>query len=334
MKRTLFYALCGLVMVGCSVDRSDERSIEIRSSVSDDQAKGRSQVQGKAVAINTSALSDVQFLRKDITNGDLAPTDFSNIITVLSGDRGTTGDITFATPKPRYLSTGERTYLWAFYPKATITPKTKASWAVDGKSDILVSTVHDAGTLASPLTGERSKGQTPMIFQHRLAQLEVTCQVASGESETAVQGNWGTINKVELLNTPSTLTLDFSTGVTTASGSASKVLLKDDYTTTAPATALTSAGTKWAGMYAPAAAGSTDPIQLKITTAKETAGRTISVQLKDLYGDNKGFEVGMTHSIVLSFKAKDKEIEIKGTVIKPWGTGYTDNPEVEVPDIP
>lgn len=316
MKKIFIPALAAMALAACTKEQQPmpaDASRDIRITTSIDG------VQSKAVALGSQSQTEVQVLRKD-NAANTAPTDFSG--TPVSVTRETNGKLTFAAA-PTYDLNNNYAFFAAYHPKGTA-GSNKATWTIDGKTDIITTAAWNAGNYAAPVT-------TGMAFGHQLAQLEVICKAdpATSVAEAAVQSAWGQITKIELVNTPSSAELAYNgLGMTYGAATATLALSKPDYTTAFAAVTLTKANTAVtaAGMFAPGSGTAT--LRLKVTTTTVTGGKTVDVQLKD-GSTNKGFDKGLRHTVTLTFGASTKEIAVSGTTIAPWGSGYTGSGSLE-----
>ncbi len=288
----------------------------------------------------TADITNIQFLRKDDTAGKNSLS-FDGI-TAITGTRTkndndntttTDGDITFGTKQEYDLANNKHAYFVAYYPAGTVNNNV-ATFTIDGKTDILYAPLFDAGCY----TGITSS--PTMTFSHALAQLEVVCKAEAGVSIDVIKEVWGKIKKIEIA-TKEKASYAYSdqkfTFSTDESGGTKKLpLLGYDYKTAFDANGIeipasTNTTVNAAGMFAPAAASSTEALTLTITTqigSQSEVTTDVSVQLKDGSSSNKGFERGLKHTATLTFKSTTKEIKVTGTTITPWGTGYKGESDV------
>ncbi|MCD8094461.1 MAG: fimbrillin family protein, partial [Bacteroides sp.] len=297
----------------------------------------------------TVDIPGIQFLHKDAAASEATSGLSFEGVSVITGTRIATGttntgsSITFNGSAPQYdQKENKNAYFVAYYPvrENSSSSDNTATWTIDGKTDILYAERYDAGTYIATITG----GESPMTFKHALAQLEVVCMAEKDVSAEVMKKVWGQIQKIEI----STLAKakykysdqsfefkDASDGTTAANIE----LLQKDYKTAFAAIDIPSHvatpsadNVVAAGMFAPAAENSTAAITLTITTKVDGADASavttnVTVQLaKD--GTNKGFERGLKHTAILTFKTSKVDIEVTGTTITPWGTGYTGTGDV------
>lgn len=317
MKKILIPAMAVIALAACSKEQPQlpadtSRNIRINTSING--------VESKAVTLGSGKQTEVQVLRKDNT-ANTAPTDFSG--SPVSVTRETSGNLTFATV-PTYDLNNNYAFFAAYHPKGTA-GSNKATWTIDGKTDIITTSAWNAGNYAAPVT-------TGMTFNHQLAQLEVICKAdpAAGVSEAAVQSAWGKITGIELVNTSNTAEFAYNgLGMTFSTANATLPLSGPDYSTAFSNATITKANSAVtaAGMFAPVATG-TAPITLNVKSTVVTGGKTVTVQLAS-GGSNKGFEKGLKHTVTLTFGASTKNISATATSITPWGSGYTGSGALE-----
>lgn len=317
MKKIFIPAMAVIALAACSKEQPQSpagtsRDIRITTSISG--------VESKAVALGSEKQTEVQVLRKDNPTGTV-PTDFSG--SPVSVTRETSGSLTFATA-PTYDVNNNYAFFAAYHPKGNA-GSNKATWTIDGKTDIITTAAWNAGNYAAPVA-------TGMTFNHQLAQLEVICKAdpSADVSEAAVQSAWGQITAIELVNTSATAEFAYDgLGMTFSTANATLPLSGPDYSAAFSNVTITKANSDVtaAGMFAPAAAG-TAPITLNVKSTVLTGGKTVTVQLASA-GTDKGFEKGLKHTVTLTFGASTKNISATVTSITPWGSGYTGDGTLE-----
>lgn len=321
----LLTALLLATLVSCSKQEQEPLSpsgdgvIRLNAVVADADGTKAPVIDGGAGAKAT--LANIHFLRKD---GTTAQTNFGGV-TALSGSRNASGAITISTA-PTYAKSDANAWFVAYHPTtapegATVTAGSKVVWAINGKADILLSTLnaaqsYDAGKYSAPTTGT-------MTFKHALAQLEVICKAMPTTNVAAdlVQSVWGNITKIELLTSPGDMTYTYATNALTYGAAAAKPLLYKDYTSAFFPVAIpanNSSVVTAAGMFAP----STGIIRLKVYSVNFPDGIMIPVQLKNSSDVACNFEAGKRYTVTLTFGADDKNIEVKSTIAD-WNAGYT-----------
>lgn len=314
MRKITSLACIILAMASCSKNETTtpqggERQIKANSTI--DGAKSKAIVQGDV------ALTDINFLRKDDATANQTTFDFSGT-TEITGARAVGGVITFGTAQTYDMGTDNYAYFRGYHPIGTVTTTASTTWTIDGKTDILLTDVWNAGKYSSPIT-------MGMKFKHILARVEVVCVANNGEAQSAIESTWGNITKIEFVGAIPEMVYTYSTNVVASTGTAADfALLKGAAYTDAfesiaiPATGNTTVNA--AAMLAPVANTS---VSLKVTTV--TGGeKTIPVTLKANLAE------GQTHTITLTFKAKDKTITATSSSIEDWATGTTGGADVEI----
>ena len=231
--------------------------------------------QTKGVTLGENEQTEVQLLRVDNANTTDNLTNFSG--TPLSATRAAnSGALTFANPTPKYNMNDFYAFFVAYHPKGNIGAN-KATWTIDGKTDIIYAAPCHAGKFSDPTVGN-------MTFNHQLAQLEVICKGSADANiiDPTIQSAWGKITKIELVNTANTVNFSYTNLTFTYGASNQSIALLNAATYESALTAfdITKENTSVnaSGMFDPAASGTT-AITLKVTTEKVTAGKTVNVQL-------------------------------------------------------
>lgn len=350
MKKIYIALLAAAALAGCSKNEGgmeptpgSDPSGEIRIASAIEAS-----VETKADVSESTALTGIHFLKVDAAS---KPANMTGAA-AFTGKRatGATGAVTWTTAaggtaadanKPKYDKTANKNaYLVGVYPgpnsteapsKGAITTG-KVTWTIDGKTDILLSPIWDAGTYAAPLTGSATPKLT---FEHQLAQLCVILQAEAGIATAVTVAAWGSITDIALKTLP-TATYTYATAeasaVTFSGTAAFKSLLEGtSYSTaftakTVPASSNTAVTA--AGMFAP----STGVIEIQITSKIGSAAattHTVSVQLKNTGDVNQNFEKGLTHTVTLTLKAANKEIAVTNTSITAWAKGYDGSGSLE-----
>lgn len=342
MKHLLFLVLPAVLLAGCSEHDPDADAGPGRDGMIRIASAIEASAETRAAVTDGDRLTDVQFLRVDVADDGAVPSDYFSGVTAIGGTRDNTGakSIVFDAPTPAYNLNDARSYFVAYHPKTTVASGV-AAWPIDGRTDILVTPVWDAGKYSAPKTGGGGAAGDPMLFRHQLAQLEVICKAytADGTTESLVQALWGDITSIELLNTASEATYAYATNAVAYNAPKGLPLLAgatyaDAFAPTAVTVNAADAVTA-AGMFAPdVTPGSTARIQLRVRSTGIPAGVRIEVQLKNASGVNVGFTRGLKHTVTLSLRAGEKQIDVAGTTITPWGAGYAGNSEMEFPTPP
>lgn len=342
MKHLLFLLLPAVLLAGCSKGEPDAGAGPGRGGAIRIASAIEASAETRAVVTDGDQLADVQFLRVDVANDGAFPAACFTGVAPVAGTRMNTNakPVVFDAPVPEYNTDDSRAYFVAYHPKTTVASEV-AAWTIDGKTDILVTPVWDAGKYSAPKTGAGGAAGDPMLFRHQLAQLEVICKAytADGMPESTVQALWGDITSIELLNTASEATYAYATNTVAFGGAGAGIALLDGATyadafAAKPVTVNDANAVTAAGMFAPdVTPGSTAKLQLRIRTTEVPAGVKLQVQLRD-GGADAGFTRGRKHTVTLSLRADPREIAVTGTAITPWGTGYGGGNAVEFPTPP
>ena len=346
MKKTILIAIATTLMCSCTKECDEpgnipmpERPISIYTAIQSENTPAitpeSNTPETRAPITGTGAeLKDITFyLWQSKSNTAIDPT--STAPSSYTGNRAgdATGAITFTSAsKPVYDKTDNQYALlvgcWPNPTPATPANDNSLSWNIDGKTDILISDLWCAGTYLAPINGtESANGETPLTFKHRLAQLEVFCKAAEGETLTDVQATWGKIKSIELLDAYPQMTYDATTNEITCTGSKKAMpLLKADYETAFTATAIQAhtatppATATAAGMYTP-----NELIILRIITEGATDAttnddliQTFAVQFVDGNGANVDFAAGKKHTVNILFPSTLKYPQITITAPASW----------------
>ena len=322
MKKTILIAIATTLLCSCNkeVDETGnitlpERPISIYTAIQSENTPTVSPQTRAPITGTDAALEGITFYLWQSTNNTIDFSATPSSPSSYTGNRTTNnnGKISFNEgSQPVYdQKENKHAFLVGCWPNAT--PATPANdnsltWTINGKTDILISDLWCAGTYTTPITGAES-GNTPLTFKHRLAQLEVICKAADGETLNDVQTTWGNIKSIELLDAYPQMNYDATTNKITGTGNKTAIsLLKADYetgfeptaiqdhTTIPPATATA------AGMYAPS-----NLIVLRITTEGATNAtddddlkQTFAVQFVD-NNTPVDFEAGKKYTVNILF---------------------------------
>ena len=342
MKKTILIAIATTLLCSCNkeVDETGnitlpERPISIYTAIQSEKTTTVSPQTRAPITGTDAVLEGITFYLWQSTSNTI---DFSanpSSPSSYTGNRTTNnnGKISFNKGSQPVYDQKENKYafLVGCWPNATATTADNSlTWTIDGKTDILISDLWCAGTYLAPITGaESGSGASPLTFKHRLAQLEVFCKAADGETLNDVQTTWGNIKSIELLDAYPQMNYDATTNKITGTGNKTAILLlKADYetdfeptaiqahTTTLPETATATA----AGMYAPS-----NLIVLCITT--EGATTTTDDDLKQTFAvqfvDNNtpvDFEAGKKYTVNILFPSTIKYPQIAITATTDWTT--------------
>lgn len=320
MKRQLLIAsaLIALIATSCSESESDTPQ-----EVNDGYIRVNSSVVGvatKTIVVKDAALTDVVFLRKDDASATAeAAIDFTGV-TTFTGSRATgdAGGVTFTTAS-KYDHNDNTAYLLGYHPVGTTTVSPKTSWTIDGKKDILITDVWNAGKYTAPTT-------TGMTFRHALSRVEVIIEGQTGISTDALAAVWGNVTKCEISTKP-TLELNWKTRAQTATGTATYLAMTKGttYNDAFVATAIPANGSTAILCGAMVAPQTTETVSIRITTKKGTAADVVKTVSTTITG---GLVASKISTITLSFGAADKSITATTTSIVDWSAGGSTSNDV------
>ena len=343
MKKTILIAIATTLLCSCNkeVDETGnitlpERPISIYTAIQSEKTPTVSPQTRAPITGTDAELKDITFYLWQSTNNtiDLSATPFSPFSSYTGTRAGSnTGAIIFNEGSQPVYDQKENKYafLVGCWANATATTADNSlTWTIDGKTDILISDLWCAGTYLAPITGaESGSGASPLTFKHRLAQLEVFCKAADGETLNDVQATWGNIKSIKLLDAYPQMNYDATTNKITGTGNKTAIsLLKPDYETAFEATAIqphtaTEPAIETAtaaGMYAPS-----DLIVLRITTEGATTTttdddliRTFAIQFVDENDNNVDFVAGKKHTVNILFSTIIKDLQIEITYPENW----------------
>ena len=345
MKKTILIAIATTLLCSCNkeVDETGnitlpERPISIYTAIQSEKTPTVSPQTRAPITGTDAELKDITFYLWQSTNNtiDLSATPFSPFSSYTGTRAGSnTGAIIFNEGSQPVYDQKENKYafLVGCWANATATTADNSlTWTIDGKTDILISDLWCAGTYLAPITGaESGSGASPLTFKHRLAQLEVFCKAADGETLNDVQATWGNIKSIKLLDAYPQMTYNYTTSEITGTGEKKAIpLLQSDYETTFTATAIQAhtttppetATATAAGMYAPS-----NLIVLCITTEGATNAttnddliQTFAVQFVDENDNNVDFAAGKKYTVNILFPSTLKYPQIAITVTTDWAT--------------
>ena len=351
MKKTILIAIATTLLCSCNKELDEtgnitlpERPISIYTAIQSEKTPTVSPQTRAPITGTDAVLEGITFyLWQSTSSTTIDPTSITP--SPYTGNRAkNTGAITFtSTLKPVYdKEENKHALLVGCWPATTTIAANSLTWDIDGKTDILISDLWCAGTYLAPINGtESANGETPLTFKHRLAQLEVFCKAAEGETLTDVQATWGKIKSIELLDAYPQMTYDATTNEITCTGSKKEIsLLQSDYETAFTAADIqayaatppeAAAVATAAGMYAPASL-----IVLRITTeisktvnnttTTENLIRTFAIQFVDESNNNVGFVAGKKHTVNILFPSTIKYPQIEITPPDDWTTN-SETPE-------
>ena len=337
MKKTILIAIATTLLCSCNKELDEtgnitlpERPISIYTAIQSEKTPTVSPQTRAPITGTDAVLEGITFyLWQSTSSTTIDPTSITP--SPYTGNRAkNTGAITFtSTLKPVYdKEENKHALLVGCWPATTTIAANSLTWDIDGKTDILISDLWCAGTYLAPINGtESANGETPLTFKHRLAQLEVFCKAAEGETLTDVQATWGKIKSIELLDAYPQMTYDATTNEITCTGSKKAMpLLKADYETAFTATAIQAhtatppATATAAGMYTP-----NELIILRIITEGATDAttnddliQTFAVQFVDGNGANVDFAAGKKHTVNILFPSTLKYPQITITAPASW----------------
>lgn len=303
MKKLLISVIIAAAVVSCSerefIGAVEEEGPRLISLSLDMEASEVSKVAFGGADIEIGGL---QYLRKDAPT---TPTSFAGS-TVIGGTRAVGGNVNLV-PAQYYANASNKAYLVGYYPAGTITAEV-VTWPVDATTDIMTTTVGDAGTDVAPLVPN-------MTFNHELCQVEVICKPELNQ-QAATQSRWGNITAIAFKSATNTMTYTYSTlAVAKGAGTANIPFVKPDYTAAFVAMAMPVSGNtavNAAGMFVPTGAST---FVLTVTTANKGA-QDVTVTLDA----GATLTKGKKYTVTLTFNTKS--IAVKAT-IAPWTSGGT-----------
>ena len=296
MKKVMFSALAVAVLAlsACStkVGMDNGQEIRLHSNISAIESK----------ANPGEALTGVTMLRYDAAN---AAAITYGTPTVLSG-AGLTAEGAIQFAAAQYYEGSNNAFFIGYYPSpSTASTDNTATLTIDGNTDIMATSVFDAGTRVAPTTGA-------MSFEHMLAQVDVQIMAESTDDIAY----FGAVKSIAITDQPTTgtLTCAATPSFVTTAGTGSFVVATSGTLTTAAA----SCGTAMIAPQQGTLNGSNYEATLNLTVETENiAAQTVAVVMKSATADSYAIPSGKKSTITLTFKRK----EISGTgAIAAWGT--------------
>ena len=314
MKKIRILACIAFAFVSCSKSETvtNSRAIAVTSTIDE--------VATKAVVVaSSSALTDITFVRADDVANNQTIFNFSNTPSI-TGSRaaGANSPIAFSTNAPTYDVTADKyAYLRGYHPVGTLSSEV-VTWTPDGATDILMTDVWNAGRYTVPVS-------SGMVFKHILARIEVICKADIDDAHALVQDTWGDITAIKFVDVQPNIEYTYATNTLIADGTPIDFALLNSNTyteafdqTAIPASSSSSAVTASA-MIVPTEA-STITLKVKaVNQAEQTIG-PITLSTSGTFG------AGKVHTITLTFKSRDKEIEVTSLTVTDW-TGQNINVE-------
>ncbi len=354
-QKTILLTATLLILAACS-----QSEIETEKQRAPKEIKATSVIEGastRAVITGDVTLNNLTFLRKDVAADAQTPSDFSSPDdTYTGGSRATGGAITFSATAPTYNQNNKKSFFVGFTTEGKKTESNAAGtfeWTIDGKTDILLTEVWDAGTYQS------HGSLSAMNFKHQLSRIEVICKAEAGSSIEAVRAAWGNVTKIEVLGVSPELKYTYSSNKAEGSGDAKAFeLLANDYSSSLNSITIhesnygetntmteeqSSTPTPDAvAMIPPIKATTGDPaysFRLKVTTAGIDGSSSpitidnINVSLSSgPPSSNESMEAGKIHTVVLTFKADSRTISCTSSTIEAWTDGSAGTTDVEKPE--
>ena len=365
-QKTILLTATLLILAACSQSEIETEEGATR------EIKATSVIEGastRAVIDGTAEVTGLTFLRKDVAATEklqnelstpAAQTNFSNpTATYTGGSRATGGAITFSDSgtTPEYSKDNKNSFFVGFTTagkKADGNSSNSGSnnadetfvWTIDGKTDILLTDVWDAGTY------ENHSSLQAMKFQHRLSRLEVFCVAEDGSALEAVQAAWGNVTAIQVAsNVYPEMTYTYQNNTVSYTGTSGSFSLLDSYDNGSSTLNVTIHDKDYGkanrangeqspaptpdavAMIAPITATTGNPssysFQLKITTSGETGMAATKVDTEseieqtvnvNLGSSNASMEAGKIHKVVLTFKADGRTISCESSSIVAWDT--------------
>lgn len=237
------------------------------------------------------------------------------------GSRASGGNsaIQFSTNAPTYDMTANKyAYLRGYHPAGTLSSGV-VTWTPDGATDVLMTDVWNAGRYTAPVSAG-------MVFKHILARIEVICKADANDAHALVHETWGAIESIKFVGAQPNMKYTYATNTLVADGAATDfpLLNSNTYTgafvqTAIPASTSNSSAVTASAMIVPTRENT---ITLKVKAANQVEQTIGPITLLA----NGTFGAGKVHTITLTFKAGDTDIEVTDLTVTDW-TGQNINVE-------
>ena len=358
-QKTILLTATLFILAACSqseIETEEQAPKEIKATSVIEGAATRAIIDGDV------ALTGLTFLRKDVSVSTTdantgGHTDFSNPTIYTGGSRAQGGAITFCSgdgaTTPEYDKENKKSFFVGFTTEGkkakeqqTENSNTAFVWTIDGKTDILLTDVWDAGTY------ENHSSLQEMKFQHKLSRLEVFCVAEDGSALEAVRAAWGNVTAIQVVsNVYPEMTYTYQNNTVSYTGTSGSFSLLDSYDNGSSTLNVTIHDKDYGkanrangeqspaptpdavAMIAPITATTGNPssysFQLKITTSGETGMAATKVDTEseieqtvnvNLGSSNASMEAGKIHKVVLTFKADGRTISCESSSIEAWDT--------------
>lgn len=193
------------------------------------------------------------------------------------------GDVTYPADDVQFVDTDTPAYCVGLYPLGAWSANidgTGASCAIDGTHDIM---------FAPEVSGNWSARMTPMTFYHQLTWIKVCVCAYDFDAITS----WGAVTEISIENPSDALTVDFSTGAVSQTGSSETLTAFDGSCTLKIVSQMTGSL-----FCAPATSYS-----VTVKSESMPAGKTVTVPLENIDGTTPTVEnvTGKVYVLTLHF---------------------------------
>lgn len=227
--------------------------------------------------------------------------------------------VDFTHPQYYNLTAANSSYFVGYYPKnptlaTDASDYTTAEWAIDGKTDVLVSNLV-SGTKANIASNTTLKP----VFGHMLTRIKFEIVGAAGANLGRVQAYWGNVNDIKIKATNNAIKVTFDGTPTVAGSGAANIdtysALETDAAVAPKAIAANAAtGTSPAFFSEALVYPGLTTYTATVTTA---AGHVVDVPVT--FAGNVAASAGQAHLVTLSFSLN--EIEVDNVQVTAWAPG-------------
>lgn len=331
MKHKLLLLLSTLAALSCTKSGGESvlpsRYIEVSASSIDvrteqsgiQQATQQGGIASRGVTDNNLHLMYLHFLRLNSDQADLGTFDFTGATPARAiRNSGENSPIPFVDPIPYDAITDHYAYVRGYYPVPTVDANNVATWTIDGKTDIIFSDVWNAGKYTAPVK------VNDLTFTHILARLHIDGSYKTRDFDPAIQNKiWGKISKIEV-QSYANLSYKYATNTTVIENEAQVALLAYEYVSNAfqPLT-IPSANNPYVIASAMVPSDGSNTVKLRFTFQDSE----ITNGYIDLTA-NLTLKAGYINTLNVRFNTAERDIEIVGSSITPWGTGVDQSDDI------